>query len=129
MCHNGKPECVIAKEIQKRLDKGWTLGPCMPASGIVIMQETEIASANSLEIKVMPNPSATQFNLTTESKNRTGKIAMKVMDAQGKIIDTRNNLMPGQTLRIGGRYRPGPYFIQVGQGERRRTTTVIKISE
>jgi hypothetical protein len=30
MCHNGKPECVIAKEVQKKLGDGWQLGPCMP---------------------------------------------------------------------------------------------------
>jgi hypothetical protein len=28
MCHNGKPECVNAKDIQKKLDDGWQLGPC-----------------------------------------------------------------------------------------------------
>jgi hypothetical protein len=32
MCHNGKPECVKLKDVQKNLDHGWTLGPCTQAS-------------------------------------------------------------------------------------------------
>ena len=37
------------------------------------MQRAETTSANSLEIKVMPNPSVTQFNLTVESNNKPVK--------------------------------------------------------
>ena len=62
-------------------------------------QKLEITSANNLEIKVMPNPSASQFNLTVESNNKTGQIDMKVMDVQGKLIEARSNLLPGQTLQ------------------------------
>ena len=98
-------------------------------SKIEFMQRAEITSANSLEIKVMPNPSASQFNLTVESNNKTDQIDMKVMDVQGKLIEARNNLLPGQTLRIGSNYRPGTYFIHAVQGKQRTTATVIKISE
>ena len=92
-------------------------------------QKLEITSANNLQIKVMPNPSATQFNVTVESNNKTDQIDMKVMDVQGKLIEVRSNLLPGQTLRLGNNYRPGTYFIHAIQGKQRVTTTVIKMSE
>jgi uncharacterized repeat protein (TIGR03803 family) len=92
-------------------------------------QNVETTLANRVEIKVMPNPTAYQFNLTLKSNNITGKINMKVMDAQGKLIETRGGLNAGQTLSIGSNYRPGTYFIQVIQDKQRRTTTVIKLSE
>ena len=92
-------------------------------------QNVETTLANRMEIKVMPNPTACQFNLTVKSNNITDKINLKVMDAQGKLIETRSGLNAGQTLRIGSNYRPGTYFIQVVQDKQRRTTTVIKLSE
>jgi len=87
------------------------------------------ASANGLAIKVLSNPSPGQFNVRIESNNKTGKIDMKVLNAQGKLLEARNNLFAGQTVRIGGNYRPGSYFIQAVQGTQRKTVTVIKISE
>ena len=43
---------------------------------------------------------------------------MKVMDVQGKLIEGRNNLLPGQTIRLGSNYRPGTYFIHAIQGNK-----------
>ena len=88
-----------------------------------------ITSSNNLQIKVTPNPSSSQFNLSIESNNKTGVVDMKVIDVLGQLIETRNNCIPGQTLRLGGNYRPGTYFIQVVQGQQKRTTTMIKLSE
>jgi len=48
---------------------------------------------------------------------------------QGKLIEARSGLLPGQSLRLGGNYRPGTYFIQAIQGKQRTTATVIKLSE
>ena len=98
-------------------------------SKIDFMQRAETSSANSLEIKVMPNPSSSQFSLTVVSNDKTAGINMKVMDVQGKLIEGRNNLLPGQTIRLGSNYRPGTYFIHAIQGKQRTTTTVIKMSE
>ena len=98
-------------------------------SKIEFMQGAEIMAANRLEIKVTPNPSSSQFNITVESNDKTAGIDMKVMDVQGKLIEARNNVLPGQTLRLGSNYRPGTYFIHAIQGKQRRTTTVIKMSE
>jgi len=96
-------------------------------SKIEFTQGAKITAANRLEIKVMPNPSSSQFNITVESNNKTAGIEMKVMDVQGKLIEARNKVLPGQTLRLGSNYRPGTYFIHAVQGKQRRTITVIKL--
>ena len=50
-----------------------------------------ITSSNNLQIKVTPNPSSSQFNLTIESNNKTGVMDMKVTDVQGQLIETGGN--------------------------------------
>ncbi len=93
------------------------------------MQEEASSLVNSFQVKVMPNPAGYQFNLTTESNDKAGNIQIKVMNAQGKLIETRSNISPGQTIKLGSNYRPGSYFIQTVQGKQRRTIKVIKLSE
>ena len=77
----------------------------------------------------MPNPAAIHFNLTVESNNKGGRIDMKVLDVHGRLIETKNNLLPGQVLRIGSAYRPGTYFIHVVQGTQSRALAVVKMSK
>ena len=93
------------------------------------MQEQASSMVNSFQIKVMPNPAGYQFNLTTESNDKAANINIKVMNAQGQLIETRSNVSPGQTVRLGSNYRPGSYFIQAAQDKQRRTIKVIKLPE
>ena len=92
--------------------------------------DNESESANQLfAIKVLPNPSANTFQLSIEGNNRTTKAGMKVMDLQGRLIETRSNLRPGEVIKFGSKYRPGSYFVHIEQGEQKQTIKIIKLPE
>jgi hypothetical protein len=48
------------------------------------------------------------------------------MDINGRTIEVRNNLNVGQTLRLGGDYRPGIYIIEMIQGNNRKQLKLMK---
>ena len=92
MCHNGKPECVIAKEIQKRLDKGWILGPCASALTTISIAENagiykEQSIPSQYKLTNYPNPfvgtSTIKYELPFDSK-----VSIKVYDVMGRMVAT-----------------------------------------
>ena len=78
-----------------------------------------------LNVKVYGNPSETQFTLIAESRfDKT--ISVKVMDVNGRILERKENLMPGQLIRFGSNYKIGTYFAEIRQGELRKIITLVK---
>jgi hypothetical protein len=53
-------------------------------------------------------------------------MTLKVIDLSGKLIEVRNNLVAGQTLQLGNNYRPGMYFVELIQGDKRRIVKLVK---
>jgi hypothetical protein len=51
---------------------------------------------------------------------------MNVVDISGKVIEMRKNLVAGQTFQLGANYRPGMYFVELLQGDRRRIVKLVK---
>ncbi|HEU4606921.1 MAG TPA: T9SS type A sorting domain-containing protein, partial [Chitinophagaceae bacterium] len=67
-----------------------------------------------------------QFFVQIESSNRVEKVQVRVMDLSGRVIDLFNNLSANQTLKLGSKYRPGMYIVEMIQGENRRQLKLIK---
>jgi hypothetical protein len=89
----------------------------------------ETVTVNKIDAAVYPNPAPAQFNVRVESNNTKDRIHVRVMDATGKVIDAVQNVAPTQTLRLGGLYKPGVYFVEVMQGNDRKVIKVIKQQE
>ena len=53
---------------------------------------------------------------------------MRILDALGRIVETRSNVSANGSLRMGDRYRPGAYFIEVIQGKEKVVLKLIKQS-
>ncbi len=77
-------------------------------------------------VKASPNPSKDFFSLTIISDNRMEGITLRVIDFQGRVMETRNGLRSGQTIQVGNNLRPGTYLIETVQGTDRRSQTIIK---
>jgi hypothetical protein len=77
-------------------------------------------------LTAFPNPATSSFNVKLESSVTTDRIQMRVMDINGRTIEVRNNLNAGQTLRLGGDYRPGIYIIEMIQGNNRKQLKLMK---
>ncbi len=51
---------------------------------------------------------------------------VRVVDALGRLIETKNNIPANGTSRIGDNYRPGIYFVEVIQGGESKRIQIIK---
>jgi hypothetical protein len=80
----------------------------------------------AFQLKAFPNPSTAYFNVQVESDNVKEKINVRVMDLYGRTIEVVNNVISGQTIKLGGAYRPGIYFVEMIQGNRRQQVKLLK---
>jgi hypothetical protein len=78
-----------------------------------------------LKVTVMPNPSTTFFTLKLESKFET-PVNMRVMDAQGRVVDAKSKIGANSTIQIGSSYSSGTYYAEMIQGTRRKVVQLIK---
>ena len=127
ICHNGSMNLAVSpSEATTHLSHGDMLGTCGAASAITKSSfEKEASPASRLAIVAMPNPSAKNFSLNIVG-NSNSQLALRVMDVSGRIIEARN-VTPGQTIKVGDRYRTGIYFAELMQGNERKIVKLVKI--
>lgn len=77
-------------------------------------------------VEVMGNPSATFFTLKLQSQ-RSQSIQLRVIDAMGRVVDSRANNQSNSTVQIGHSYAPGTYFVELMQGADRKIVQLMKI--
>ncbi len=76
-----------------------------------------------LQIRVYPNPSNSRFTVLIESSDRITKGTLRVMNAQGQVIEEIKEVLPGTEMLMGMKYISGTYtavFIQGNQTTRQR---------
>ena len=61
-----------------------------------------------------------------KSSNTTDRILVRVMDELGRVVEQKENVMSGTTIRFGDRYIPGMYFIMVQQGKNSKAVKLIR---
>ncbi|MFL5741112.1 MAG: HYR domain-containing protein [Flavisolibacter sp.] len=119
-------ECVSMEKVSEKLEKGATLGACpQGAINTRVSPRTQINEEKVLIMKVMPNPSNSQFTLDISGKNGSGKLMLTIYDVLGKIMEQRE-LFQNTQLRMGGLYRPGIYFAVLRQGHQTVTVKMVK---
>ena len=124
--------CVDDNAVPAHLAHGDFLGKCTPnclpppvTRTIIPVVETEVSS---FDVQVMNNPSSPNvpFKVKVLSSNKAEAIQLRVMDVNGKIIETRDGIQYGQIFEIGKNYHAGLYFIQVVQGDQRKVKRILK---
>jgi hypothetical protein len=73
-----------------------------------------------------PNPTTTSFTLRIESDNNTEKVNVRVVDLYGRVLELKNGVAPNSVIRFGSTYRPGVYFTQIIQGDRKLVMRLVK---
>ncbi len=86
-----------------------------------------IEMADGFTLSVLTNPSHNYFTLRIETNN-SEKIALKMVDLAGRIVESKSNLTGNQTLRIGDKLKAGVYFIEVTQGGERKQLKLMKLN-
>ncbi|HEY1114071.1 MAG TPA: family 10 glycosylhydrolase [Chitinophagaceae bacterium] len=84
------------------------------------------ALAGSLSAKALPNPTTGRFTLLIQSASDT-PLTIRVMDAAGRIVESRSGVAANGTLSFGSQYRPGVYYIEVKQGDALQTLKLVKL--
>jgi hypothetical protein len=88
-------------------------------------EATVTTAEEELKVIVMPNPSTTFFTLKLESKYET-PVTLRVMDAQGRVVDARSKIGANSTLQIGHNYSSGTYYAELIQGTKRKVVQLVK---
>ena len=88
--------------------------------------ETLAASDEDLKVTAMPNPSTTYFTLKIESRYQT-PVELRVMDANGRVVDAKSKIGANSTIQIGHNYTSGTYYAELIQGSQRKVVTLIKV--
>jgi hypothetical protein len=143
ICHNGQTISVSVNAVSSHIGNHNTdrLGSCdqAPCNGGISMSSTPIitsitkqaetnitTSEEELKVTVMPNPSTTHFTMKLESRYET-PISMRVMDAQGRVVDAKSKIGANSTIQIGHNYSSGTYYAELIQGATRKVVQLMKV--
>lgn len=80
-----------------------------------------------LEAKAYPNPSSDQFAIKLESNSKE-PIRLEIFNEIGRSIEVKYNLIEGQTINLGSKYRMGTYFVKALQRKKSKVIKIVKIS-
>ena len=127
-----------APGVQQPLDGGniqvrtstTTTPPTTSPSQIITAAEPVVAPqpvVETLEVKAYPNPSTDQFAIRLESNSKE-PITMHVFSEVGRPMEVKYNLIPGQTIQLGSRYRSGTYFVKIIQGKTSKVLRIVKLN-
>jgi len=64
-----------------------------------------------------------------KTNDQTTKVQMQVYDQYGRLLEKRDNVVPGSVITLGDSYKPGVYYVRMIQGERHSEAKLIKLSE
>jgi hypothetical protein len=105
---------------------------CNNNSNIIVSERrvnTEPVNANLMKgfkVVAAPNPTTNVFALNIESDNKVDRVNVRVMDMYGRVLEVKNGIASNSVIRFGGNYRPGVYFAQIMQGNRKVVMRLIK---
>lgn len=91
---------------------------------IVDRAPSELDISPSLEI--LRNPTRNFFTFRVHS-NGTEKINIRLLDLLGRTVESRNNLVGDQVVRMGGNLRSGVYYLMINQGSDVKQFKLVKI--
>ncbi len=97
------------------------------ASSKMLTEDSPVnENKNTLQVVVMPNPSRTYFTLKISAKS-TAPVQLRIINAAGQPVESRNNLNANSTVQVGHLLYPGAYYAELTQGKERKVIQLIKI--
>lgn len=85
--------------------------------------------SNKMSVQVQPNPAHNYFTINVNSSNLKDRINILVYDWSSKVVDSKLNLAPGQSVTLGNNLIPGVYYAQVQQGTEVTQLKLVKDSK
>jgi hypothetical protein len=115
-CGNG---AIKAQKLSNLLKSG-----CPPITKLAETKAPATTIANTMNVKVYPNPTTSQFNVQV---NTTGaeETVVRILDVQGRFVKSVK-VAANQVISLGSELKAGSYMLEVRQGKDVKTTRVIK---
>jgi uncharacterized delta-60 repeat protein len=107
---------------------GVIVEPFITTQAPAMQQPNRPAGNGNLQVSVFPNPSHQHFSLSIASTNDQ-PISLLVVDALGRLMESRAGLPSKGRLEVGQRYGPGIYYLQVVQGSNSQILRLVKERE
>ena len=115
--------------IAKTMTINVTTGSNFTSSQTLRENISSATPSEEFKVQVYPTPTTSQFKVKIESPDSQTAIMLKVIDLSGRIIEMKRGLTAGQTFQLGAAYKPGMYIIELIQGNKKKTTKVVKQSD
>lgn len=95
------------------------------ARAFAVAMENNTNNSKGLKVTATPNPTTNYFILKTVS-NSDKPLTLKVIDALGRVVETKANFAANGIIQIGSQLPAGMYFVEVMQGEQKEKLKLIK---
>ncbi|HSC53241.1 MAG TPA: T9SS type A sorting domain-containing protein [Phnomibacter sp.] len=97
-------------------------------TSVAKLVNTEEVNYTELDIRIQNNPSSgtSAFQLQLRSNDKVTPINLRVLNANGKPIESREKLSTGNTVEMGRLWIQGLYFVEVIQGQQRKVLKLLK---
>jgi len=86
---------------------------------------TQVNEEKAFTAVATPNPSSNQFTIEMSSSS-DARVTLKMLDITGRILDVKTGLSPNGTVQVAGTYRPGIYFAELIQGDKKVRLKLLK---
>jgi hypothetical protein len=91
-------------------------------------REMKELQGDALSVQVLPNPFNAYATLNIKG-SVTQSLTIRVVDAAGRIIETRRGVIANSTIRLGNNYRAGIYYVEIVQGDQKRVVPLVKSAQ
>jgi len=78
------------------------------------------------EVKVLPNPSATNFRILVETYSKS-LVQIRLLDAAGRVLGVYSNVSPHSIITVGDKFIKGIYFAEVILGNQHKVVKLVKL--
>jgi hypothetical protein len=106
----------------------YTCGSAMPMPEVnntaMVVGEEQDADIK-LDVKVLPNPTLTHFEMIVSSDDKQTPVQIRVISGAGRVLNAMKATV-GQRVQFGQEYTSGMYVAEVVQGNKRKTVKLIK---
>ncbi|MCW3117652.1 MAG: Delta-60 repeat-containing protein, partial [Chitinophagaceae bacterium] len=92
------------------------------AEGNILATDSAIASS----LKIFPNPSSSSFKLVAANANNNEPIYLHITDVSGRLVEVKQCSV-GDPKGFGYNYKPGIYFADIQQGDKRTVIKLVKL--
>ena len=96
-----------------------------PITGRIIALQSSSPEELAFEVKAMPNPSNSYFNLVIKSNNQS-PVTVRILSVLGVLVEKHERIEANTTLRLGKEWISGTYIAEVIQSGQRKVIKIIK---